>query len=84
MKKGSQLQWYLFLFIAIGLFSINLFIGNMLINIGIIVLAIIIYQYGSPVLFKEYNARKQKQLAESRKIREAANEVLRSGKLLKK
>lgn len=82
--NSEKFKWYSLLMVTIGLFVTNLFMQNLLINGAIIILAGIIYYYGSPILFKEYNERQRQKLQNSQVIREATREVLSSGKLFKK
>ncbi|WP_242595776.1 hypothetical protein [Candidatus Enterococcus myersii] len=82
--NSEKFKWYSLLMVAIGLFVTNLFMQNLLINGVIIILAGIIYHYGSPILFKEYNDRQKQKLQASQEIRAATREVLSSGKLFKK
>lgn len=85
MKENMQkFKWYAALFLAVSLFLTAMLTGNLLYNLAAIGLAIVIYKYGNPVLFKEYDARKKEKLAQSQLIRDAAEQTLQSGKLFKK
>lgn len=84
MKENEKIKWHLVLLLAIGLFIMNLSLQNFIINLLIIILAVIIYRYGNPILFKEYNARQKQKMNDSGEIRKAANQVLTSGKLFKR
>jgi flagellar biosynthesis protein FliP len=83
-KNQTKLKWYLLLFLAVSLFLIAMATRQVALNLIVIGLAIYIYQYGNPVLFESYEAKRQKKLADSLVVRQAAQEVLESGKLLKK
>ena len=56
----------------------------MILNLVVILLAIYIYKYGNPVLFKEYDEKRKKKIEESMVVREAAKEALNSGNLFRK
>ncbi|MBO1306272.1 hypothetical protein JZO70_08880 [Enterococcus sp. 669A] len=84
MEKVSRLGWCGILYITILLFVLNLSLQVSFLNIVIIGIAIIIYKYGSPVMFKEYEEKRKKKLNDSQVIKDAAREVLSSGKLFKK
>ncbi|OJG23578.1 hypothetical protein RU98_GL001833 [Enterococcus caccae] len=47
-------------------------------------LSFVIYKYGNPVLFKEYDDRKKQKYKEYQVVQEAAKKAIRTGKLLKK
>lgn len=83
-NRGSKLKWLLLLFLAIALFILALFTGQTSLNLIVIGLAICIYKYGNPILFKEYDEKRKKQLEESRLVQEAVHETLQSKKLFKK
>lgn len=83
-NQVSKVKWMLLLFLAIGLFIMALFTGYLFLNVIVIGLAVYIYKYGNPILFKEYDEKRRKQLAESRVIQEAVQETLQSKKLFKK
>lgn len=84
MRDSEKMKWYFVLLLAIGLFIANLSLQNLLVNIVIIILSVLLYRFGSPILFKEYNQRQKQKMNDSDEIRKAANQVLTSGKLFKK
>lgn len=83
-NQVNKVKWMLLLFLAIGLFITALFTGRLILNGIVIILAIYIYKYGNPILFKEYDEKRGKQLAESRVVQEAVQETLQSKKLFRK
>ncbi|MGM0216826.1 hypothetical protein [Enterococcus sp. AZ109] len=84
MKRVSRLEWFGLLYAIILLFLLNLSLQVSFLNIVIIGIAVIIYKYGSPIMFKEYEEKRKKKLNDSQVIKDAAREVLASGKLFKK
>lgn len=78
--KNNKLCWYIILFITIVLFISSLFFRNYLINGLVIVMSIIIYKYGNPVIFKEYDNKNKKRIEESVVVREAVKKTLASKK----
>lgn len=84
MKDKEKVKWTVLLFIAILLFAISLFTGFVYINIITIPLALYVYKYGNPVLFKEYNEKQKEKREQSKIVREAMQETITSGKLFKK
>lgn len=70
-EKGN-LKWYLLLFLAVILFLTAMATNQMILNLVVILLAIYIYKYGNPVLFKEYDEKRKKKIEESMVVREAA------------
>lgn len=83
-NQVNKVKWMLLLFLAIGLFITALFTGQLILNGIVIILAIYIYKYGNPILFKEYDEKRRKQLAESRVVQEAVQETLQSKKMFRK
>lgn len=53
-------------------------------NLIAIGLAIIVYKYGNPVLFKEYDERRRKKYEDAMRVRQAAQTAITSKKLFKK
>lgn len=84
MRDSEKIKWYLVLLFSIGLFIVNFSLQNGMLNILIIILALILYRYGNPILFKEYDQRQKQKLNESKEIRKAANQALTSGKLFRR
>lgn len=84
MTLDKKFKWYLLLFLDLGLFLLNLSLQNVGLSLLIIVIVAVIYRYGSPILFKEYDDKRKRKLEESQEVRKAANQVLASGEFLKK
>lgn len=80
----DKIRWSIVLLADIVLFIFALLSGKIALNVGVIALSIIIYKYGNPVLFKEIDNKKRKQLAESKAIREAVEKVIQDKKLFSK
>ncbi|MBV7389139.1 hypothetical protein KUA55_00490 [Enterococcus sp. ALS3] len=78
------MKWYGLLFLAVVLFLTAMATKQVLLNLIVIGLAVYIYKYGSPILFKEYDEKRKKKLEESEAVREAAKTALQSGNLLRK
>lgn len=83
-KETAKLKWYLMLLLAILLFFTAMATGQLILNAVVIVLAIIIYKYGNPILFKEYDEKRKQKMEQSLAVREAAKDALNSGKLFRK
>lgn len=86
MKQSDKgkVKWYLLLFLAVSLFLTAMATQQIALNFVVIGLALVIYKFGSPVLFGEYEEKRKQKLADSLAVREAAKEVLNSGELFKK
>lgn len=82
-EKG-KLKWYLLLFIAVVLFLTAMATRQVWVNVIVIALAVYIYKYGNPILFKEYDEKRKKKIEESLVVREAAKEALNSGNLFRR
>ena len=80
----DKIRWSIVLLADVVLFIFALLSGKIALNVGVIALSIIIYKYGNPVLFKEIDNKKRKQLAESKAIREAVEKVIQDKKLFSK
>ena len=78
MGKSEKIKWQLLLFLAIGCYLLALVTQQYLFNVVAIGLAVCVYKYGSPVLFKEYDERKKKKEEEAAKVREAGQTILRN------
>lgn len=83
-KNKEKAKWLFLLFIAVACFGIALATNQILFNIIAIVLAVCIYHYGNPILFKEYDDRRNKKYQEAMKVRRAAQEALTSKRIFKK
>ncbi|MGM0237784.1 MULTISPECIES: hypothetical protein [Enterococcus] len=82
--EREKMKWYGLLFLAVVLFLTAMATKQVLLNLIVIGLAVYIYKYGSPILFKEYDEKRKKKLEESEAVREAAKTALQSGNLLRK
>lgn len=82
-EKG-KVKWYLLLFIAVILFLTAMATQQLFLNVIVIGLAVYIYKYGNPILFKEYDEKRNMKLKESMVVREAAKEALNSGNLFRR
>ncbi|MDU5337230.1 hypothetical protein [Enterococcus sp.] len=82
-EKG-KVKWYLLLFIAVILFLTAMATQQLFLNVIVIGLAVYIYKYGNPILFKEYDEKRKMKLKESMVVREAAKEALNSGNLFRR
>lgn len=82
--EKEKLKWYLLLFLAVSLFLIALAINQMILNFIVTGMAIYIYKYGRPILFKEYEERRMQKIEDATAIRNAAKVVINSGNLFKK
>lgn len=70
----KKMKWNIILFLAIGLFGLGLFSGQVLFNILAIVLAFIIHRFGNPILFKDYYERKRKSQERFREYKKRTEE----------
>ena len=75
MEK-KKATWYLILLLNIFIFIIALRTNVLLFNLLSISLSIIIYKYGSPIMFKEYNEKKKAKELELEKIKFANKEII--------
>ena len=82
-EKG-KVKWYLLLFIAVILFLTAMATQQLFLNVIVIGLAVYIYKYGNPILFKEYDEKRNMKLKDSMVVREAAKEALNSGNLFRR
>ncbi|WP_086314715.1 hypothetical protein A5821_002325 [Enterococcus sp. 7F3_DIV0205] len=80
-QKG---KWMILLFVDSLLFILALSINIVPLYFLVMLLSFVIYKYGNPVLFKEYDDRKKQKYKEYQVVQEAAKKVIRTGKLLKK
>lgn len=84
LNQLTKVKWMLLLFTTMVLFAIALMTGKLYLNIVVIGLALLIYKYGNPILFKEYEASRRKKLSETKKVQAAVSETLQQKKLFKK
>ncbi|AUB51554.1 hypothetical protein [Enterococcus mundtii] len=78
MGKSEKIKWQLLLLLAIGCYLLALVTQQYLFNVVAIGLAVCVYKYGNPVLFKEYDEWKKKQDEEASKIRAAVQTIIRN------
>lgn len=83
-NQASKVKYMLLLFLALGLFIVAIYTGQLILNVIVMGLGAYIYKNGSPILFKEYNEKRKKQLKESQMVQEAVRETIQSKKLFKK
>lgn len=61
-ENKEKTKWFAVLFLAILSFILAFLTQQILFNLIAIGLAIIVYKYGNPVLFKEYDERRRKKI----------------------
>lgn len=84
MKNNAEkAKWMGLLFLALGLFILALLTHNSFLNLIVIGLSVYIYKYGNPILFKEYDAKRQAQYQQYQMVQKAASEATRSGSLFR-
>lgn len=84
LKTKDKAKWMFLLFIALTCFVIALTTHQVVFNLIAISLAIYIYKFGNPVLFKEYDERRKAKYEESIEVRNAARTAITSRKIFKK
>jgi hypothetical protein len=57
---------------------------KLIFNAIAISLAICVYKYGNPILFKEYDERRKKRYEEALQVRDAAQTAITSRRIFKK
>lgn len=83
-REQRKTKWFAVLFLAILSFILAFLTQQILFNLIAIGLAIIVYKYGNPVLFKEYDERRRKKYEDAMRVRQAAQTAITSKKLFKK
>ncbi|WP_167630440.1 hypothetical protein [Listeria valentina] len=83
-KNKEKTKWLFILFLAIVSFILAFMTQQLLFNFIAIGLAICVYKFGNPILFKEYDARRKKKYEEAMQVRNAARTVIVNKKLFKK
>lgn len=83
-EKSKKAKWLILLFMAILNFFLAFMTQQLIFNVVAIALAICIYKYGNPILFKEYDERKKKKYEEAMQVRNAAQTAITSKKIFKK
>lgn len=87
MKKQAdrnKIKWLGLLFLAIAAFMAALATGQVVFNGIAIVLAIYIYKFGNPILFKEYDERRNQKYQAAQVVRKAAQQAVVQRKIFKK
>ncbi|HCM87675.1 MULTISPECIES: hypothetical protein [Enterococcus] len=86
-KKSSnreKTKWLFLLFIAILCFVLAFSTQQLIFNFIAITLAVYIYKYGNPILFKEYDERRKNKYEEAMQVRKAAQTAISSKRIFKK
>lgn len=86
-KKSSnreKTKWLFLLFIAILCFVLAFSTQQLIFNFIAIALAVYIYKYGNPILFKEYDERRKNKYEEAMQVRKAAQTTISSKRIFKK
>ncbi|EOH74418.1 hypothetical protein [Enterococcus malodoratus] len=86
-KKSSnreKTKWLFLLFIAILCFVLAFSTQQLIFNFIAIALAVYIYKYGNPILFKEYDERRKNKYEEAMQVRKAAQTAISSKRIFKK
>lgn len=80
----KKLIWSVVLIIDLLVFLLALISGMLLLNVLVIGVSLLIYKFGSPILFEAFDTRRHKKIMESQVIRQTVNEVIQSKHLVKK
>lgn len=83
-ENKEKTKWLFVLFLAIISFILAFMTQQIIFNFIAIGLAICVYKYGNPVLFKEYDERRRKKYEEAMQVRQAAQTAITSKKIFKK
>ncbi|GAA2917806.1 hypothetical protein P7H46_00665 [Enterococcus pseudoavium] len=83
-ENKEKTKWLFILFLAIVSFILAFTTQQLIFNLIAIVLAIFVYKYGNPVLFKEYDERRKQKYQAAMQVREAAQTAITSKKIFKK
>ncbi|MGL9970473.1 hypothetical protein [Enterococcus sp. DIV1420a] len=83
-ENKEKTKWLFVLFLAIISFILAFMMQQIIFNFIAIGLAICVYKYGNPVLFKEYDERRRKKYEEAMQVRQAAQKAITSKKIFKK
>ncbi|HFE9850364.1 TPA: hypothetical protein ACGBG5_001214 [Enterococcus faecalis] len=79
-ENKEKTKWLFVLFLAIISFILAFMMQQIIFNF----IAICVYKYGNPVLFKEYDERRRKKYEEAMQVRQAAQKAITSKKIFKK
>ncbi|MDT2595424.1 hypothetical protein P7D52_02370 [Enterococcus dongliensis] len=83
-KDKGKAKWIIILFIALACFITALVTSQVIFNLIAIFLAILVYKFGNPILFKEYDEKRKIKYEDAIKVREAARIAVSSRKIFKK
>lgn len=83
-ENKEKTKWLFVLFLAIISFILASMTQQIIFNFIAIGLAICVYKYGNPVIFKEYDERRRKKYEEAMQVRQAAQTAITSKKIFKK
>lgn len=83
-ENKEKTKWLFILFLAIISFILAFMTQQIIFNFIAIGLAICVYKYGNPVIFKEYDERRRKKYEEAMQVRQAAQTAITSKKIFKK
>lgn len=83
-ENKEKMKWLFVLFLAIVSFILAFMTQQLIFNFITIGLAICVYKYGNPILFKEYDERRKKKYEAARQVRNAAQTAITSKRVFKK
>ncbi|MDT2822605.1 hypothetical protein ACFFH2_09530 [Enterococcus devriesei] len=83
-ENKEKTKWLLVLFLAIISFLLAFMTQQLIFNFIAIILAICVYKYGNPILFKEYDDRRKRKYKEAMEVRNAAQTAITSKRIFKK
>lgn len=83
-ENKEKMKWLFVLFLAIVSFILAFMTQQLIFNLITIGLAICVYKYGNPILFKEYDERRKKKYEAARQVRNAAQTAITSKRVFKK
>lgn len=83
-ENKEKAKWLVVLFLAIISFLLAFMTQQLIFNFIAIILAICVYKYGNPILFKEYDGRRKQKYKEAMEVRKAAQTAITSKKIFKK
>jgi len=78
--KNKKIMWTTLLFIALFLFLTGFSTGNVIYNIGAMILGIFVYKYGYNTLFREYDRKKKEKKEKADEFYDAIKEGKRKKK----
>ncbi|MBU5361497.1 hypothetical protein KQI58_10450 [Enterococcus raffinosus] len=83
-ENKEKMKWLFVLFLAIVSFILAFMTQQLIFNFITIGLAICVYKYGNPILFKEYDERRKKKHEAVMQVRNAAQTAITSKRVFKK